>query len=181
MLADFGLVLPSLQVYLGLFFQGRNYAEARKAFSMSSMRNPTNLQVIIDLAALHMQNRDIAGYRKCYQKLINQLSGRGNFWLGMMVGYYLEGNFSKCIEAISVFRNTLDKKPTYERQELVLLETRCYEGMKDLPKAITTLKEGMKDILNEDAAKDYLAVLYGKNKQLDESRSIWEELIQRGL
>lgn len=146
---------------------------------MSLMRNPSNLQVLIDLAALHMQNRDIGGYRKCYQKLIGQLSGRGNFWIGMMVGYYLEGNFSKCLEAISVYRDTLDSKPSYERQELLLLEVRCYSGMKDLPKAISTLRDGMKEILNEDAAKEQLAVLYGKNGQLAESQAMWEELLKR--
>lgn len=146
---------------------------------MASMRNSNNLQVIIDLATLHIQNRDIAGYLKCYQKLIRQLSGRGNFWLGLMVGYYLEGDYSKCLEAISVYRNTIPTTPSYERQELVLLEVRCYVGMKDLPKAIATLTAGMKDILNEDSAKEQLAILYGQNNQLKESQQLWEALLQR--
>ena len=45
---------------LGLFYRhakcvsatilsGRNYAEARKAFSMASMRDTSNLQIVIDL------------------------------------------------------------------------------------------------------------------------------------
>ena len=161
------------------FKTNRNYAEARKAFSMASMRNPSNLQVTIDLATLHMQNRDIPGYRKCYQKLINQLSNRGNFWLGLMVGYCLEGNYSKCLEAISVFRETLPTTPSYERQELVNLEVRCYEGMKDYPKAIASLEAGMKDILNEDAANEQLAILLGKNNQIKESQQVWEKLLKR--
>ena len=142
------------------------------------MRNPSNLQVIIDLATLHIQNRDIAGYRKCYQRLIGEISGRGNFWLGMMVGFYLEGNFTKCLEAVSVFRETLPLTPSYQRQELALMEVRCYVGMKDLAKAISTMKENMKDILNEDRAKEELAILYGKNKQYKESLEIWNALIK---
>ena len=145
---------------------------------MSNMRNPSNLQVIIDLATLHIQNRDIAGYRKCYQRLIGEISGRGNFWLGMMVGFYLEGNFTKCLEAVSVFRETLPLTPSYQRQELALMEVRCYVGMKDLAKAISTMKENMKDILNEDRAKEELAILYGKNKQYKESLEIWNALIK---
>lgn len=33
-----------------LILSGRNYAEARKAFSMASMRDTSNLQIVIDLA-----------------------------------------------------------------------------------------------------------------------------------
>ena len=161
---------------LGLFYRhakcvsatilsGRNYAEARKAFSMASMRDTSNLQIVIDLAALHAQNRDFAGYRRCYQKLIGQLPGRSQFWMGMIVGYYMEKNYEKCIEAIKAFRDTLDKTPSYQRQELCFLETECLVHQNKTAEAIQCMKEGMVDILNEDKAKERLAVLYGKNHQ----------------
>ena len=159
----------------------RNYSEAKKAFSMSALRDPSNLQVTIDLAALSIQNRDYAGYRKCYQKLIGQLSGRGNFWIGMMVGYCLEGNYTKCLEAIDVYRSTLDPKPSYEQQELLLLEVRCYVNMNNLPKAISLLHDKMSVVLNEYYAKEQLAILYGKNHQCKESQAIWEDLLQRSF
>ena len=75
------------------------------------MHDSSNLQITIDLAALHAQNRDFGGYRRCYQKLIGQISGRSQFWIGMMIGYYMEGNYKMCIEAIHSFRGTIDETP----------------------------------------------------------------------
>ena len=152
--------------YIFRFFSiRRNYAEARKAFSMASMRDTSNLQIVIDLAALHAQNRDFAGYRRCYQKLIGQIPGRSQFWMGMVVGYFMEKNYEKCIEAIKAFRDTLDKTPSYQRQELCFLEVDCLTNLNKTVEAIQCLKDRMDEILNEDKAKERLAVLYGKNHQ----------------
>lgn len=129
------------------------------------MHDSSNLQITIDLAALNAQNRDFGGYRRCYQKLIGQISGRSQFWIGMMIGYYMEGNYKMCIEAIHSFRGTIDEMPSYQRQELCFLEVECLVKQQKLAEAITCLKDGMKDILNEDKAKERLAVIYGENHQ----------------
>lgn len=143
----------------------RNYAEARTAFQLASTYDPSNLQLTIDLAALHAQERDYAGFRSCHQKLIGQLPNRSNFWLGFMIGYYLEGKYSQCIEVIQTYRETLNKTPSIIRQELVYLESECLLALNKRPDAIRVLHDGMSDILNEDAAKERLAILYGENGQ----------------
>lgn len=143
----------------------RNYAEARKAFQLASTYDPSNLQLIIDLATLHAQERDYAGFRSCHQKLIGQLPNRSNFWLGFMIGYYLEGKYSQCIEVIQTYRETLNKTPSIIRQELVYLETECLLALNKRDDAIRVLRDGMSDVLNEDSAKERLAVIYGENGQ----------------
>ena len=143
----------------------RNYVEARKAFQLASTYDPSNLQLTIDLAALHAQERDYAGFRSCHQKIIGKLPNRSSFWLGFMTGYYLEGKYSQCIEAIRTYRGTLNKTPSVIRQELVYLESECLVALNKRADAICVLHDGMPDILNEDAAKERLAVLYGENGQ----------------
>ena len=82
-----------------------------------------------------------------------------------MIGYYLEGKYSQCIEVIQTYRETLNKTPSIIRQELVYLESECLLALNKRPDAIRVLHDGMSDILNEDAAKERLAILYGENGQ----------------
>lgn len=142
--------------------ESRNYAEARKAFQLASMYDPTNLQVIIDLASLHIQMGDYSGYRSCHQKLIAQLPHRSNFWLGFMMGTYLEGKYAQCVDVIRTYRDTLEKEPSILRQELAFLEADCFVAENDLPSAIACLRSRMNDILDEDTANERLATLYGQ-------------------
>ena len=162
MLANARIVLSPLQVVMYAGINGRNYAEARKAFQLASMYDPTNLQVTIDLASLHVQMSDYKGYRSCHQKLIAQLPNRSNFWLGFMVGTYLEGNYTQCVDVIRTYRDTLEKKASVLRQELVFLEADSFVAKNDLPSAIVCLRSGMNDILDEDTANERLATLYGQ-------------------
>lgn len=129
------------------------------------MYDPTNLQVTIDLASLHIQMGDYAGYRSCHQKLIGQLPNRSNFWLGFMVGTYLEGKYAQCVDVIRTYRDTLEKTPSILRQELVFLEADCFEADHDYPSAIASLRSGMKDILDEDTANERLARLYSQTEE----------------
>ena len=140
----------------------RNYAEARKAFQFAYMYDSNNTQLLIDLVSLHIQNRDYSGFRSCNQKLIVKVPNRSGFWLGFMVGYFLEGKYDNCIEVIEEYRKTLEPTPTILRQQLVYLESECLKAQGKTEKAITTLQSNMKDILNEDAGKEMIAVLYGE-------------------
>ena len=136
--------------------------EARRAFHFAYMYDPSNLQLLIDLTYLHAQNRDYTGFRTCNQKLIAKLPNRSGFWLGFMVGYFLEGKYDNCIEVFEEYRKTLDSTPTILRQQLVYLESECLKAQGKTEKAISNLQSNMKDILNEDAGKEMIAVLYGE-------------------
>lgn len=82
-----------------------------------------------------------------------------------MIGYYLEGKYSQCIDVIQTYRGTLNKTPSIIRQELVNLESECLLALNKRADAIRVLRDGMPDIINEDAAKERLAMLYGENNQ----------------
>ena len=156
---------------------------------MATKRDSSNLQLFLDLAALSAQTRNFATYRECYQKLVNKLSGRENFWIGLIVGYFLEENYTKCLEAIDAYRGSLKEGASYTRQELLFLEVDCYLRQNESIKAITTLEKGMSDVLNELQAKEKLATLLGKagtfevdgvsRDGIEESRKLWTDLFER--
>ena len=120
---------------------------------------------------------------------MNKLSGRENFWIGLIVGYFLEENCAKCLEAIDAYRGSLKEGASYTRQELLFLEVDCYLRQNESVKAITTLEKGMSDVLNELQAKEKLATLLGKagtfevdgvsRDGIEESRKIWSDLFER--
>lgn len=120
---------------------------------------------------------------------MNKLSGRENFWIGLIVGYFLEENYAKCLEAIDAYRGSLKEGASYVRQELLFLEADCYLRQNESVQAITTLEKGMSDVLNELQAKEKLATLLGKagtfevdgvsRDGIEESRKIWADLFDR--
>ncbi len=155
----------------------RRYSDAKKAFQFAHTLDPKNIQVIIDLSELQIQVRDFAGYRTSKQKLINERGGNHAYWLGFMTGAYLDAKYDLCRDIISTFRDTLEDKPSYMRQELVFLETQCFMVEKKWREAIGVLEKGMKDVLNVDKAKEMLAVLYGYVGEKEKSEALWKELL----
>lgn len=149
----------------------------KKAFQFAHTLDPKNIQVIIDLSELQIQVRDFAGYRTSKQKLINERGGNHAYWLGFMTGAYLDAKYDLCRDIISTFRDTLEDKPSYMRQELVFLETQCFMVEKKWREAIGVLEKGMKDVLNVDKAKEMLAVLYGYVGEKEKSEALWKELL----
>lgn len=160
---------------LGLI--GRQYSDAKKAFQFAHTLDPSNIQIIIDLAELQIQVRDFAGYRVSKQKLINERGGNHAYWLGFMTGAYLDSKYDLCRDIISTFRDTLDDKPSYMRQELVFLETQCFMIQQKWTEAISVLEKGMSDVLNVDKGKEMLAILYGYSGEKEKSRRLWEDLL----
>lgn len=155
----------------------RKYVEAKKAFQFAHALDPKNLQIVIDLADLQVQVGDYAGYRVSKQKLMNERSSDNNYWLGFIMGAYLDNKFDLCVDIITTFRETLDAKPSYCRQELLFIESDCYARKKDWPNAIRVLEKGMGDILDESRAKETLARDYGYSNQLKKSEALWRELL----
>lgn len=53
--------------------------EARKAFQFAHSLDPSNIQIVIDLADLQVQTRDYDGFYKSRNKLLQQRSGNTTF------------------------------------------------------------------------------------------------------
>ena len=119
-----------------------------------------NIQITIDLSDLQVQARDYAGYRTSKQKLMNARSGNSVFWVGFIMGAYLDKKYDLCIEIIESFLPSVEQTPCYQIQELVFLKADCYVQVKKLDKAIETIKNGMRFILNENKAFELLASYY---------------------
>ena len=79
--------------------------EARKAFQFAHSLDPSNIQIVIDLADLQVQTRDYEGFYKSRNKLLQERSGNTTFWLGFVVGAFLSKSYDVCIDII----NTLSR------------------------------------------------------------------------
>ena len=95
--------------------------EAKKSFQLAYSLNPLNLQILVDLSSLQVQVRDYAGYRVSKQKLMNERSGNQNYWMGFIMGAYLDKKYELCIDIISSFFPSLEQKPSYQMQEVLFL------------------------------------------------------------
>ena len=91
---------------------------------------------------------------------MNARSGNSVFWVGFIMGAYLDKKYDLCIEIIESFRPSVEQTPCYQIQELVFLKADCYVQVKKLDKAIETIKNGMRFILNENKAFELLASYY---------------------
>ena len=103
----------------------RKYVEARKAFQFAHSLDPSNIQIVIDLADLQVQTRDYEGFYKSRNKLLQQRSGNTTFWLGFVVGAFLSKSYDVCIDIIHTFRSGTPCTPSYITQELYFLEAEC--------------------------------------------------------
>lgn len=163
----------------GEWFTRRKYVEAKKAFQFAHSLDPKNLQIVIDLADLQVQVRDYAGYRASKQKLMNERSSETNYWLGFIMGAYLDNKFDLCVDIINTFWESTEAGPSYCRQELLFIKADCLTRKKDWQAAITTLEQGMDNILDKNRAKAELAALYGHAKNLEKSEMLWRSLLDQ--
>lgn len=158
--------------------RGRKYGEAKKAFQLAYSLDPLNIQILVDLSDLQIQVRDYAGYRISKQKLMNERSGNNTFWVGFIMGAYLEKKYDLCIEIISSYLPSLEQKACYPVQELLFLEAECYACLKKWDEAIETIQNGMKLVLNENRAFEMLAVYYLQKEEFEKCRSTLSKLIE---
>ena len=142
--------------------------EAKKSFQLAYSLNPLNLQILVDLSSLQVQVRDYAGYRVSKQKLMNERSGNQNYWMGFIMGAYLDKKYDLCIDIINSFFPSLEQKASYQRQELLFLQADCYYQLKKWNEAIDVITKGMKWILDEDKANETLATYYLMKEELSE-------------
>ena len=153
--------------------------EAKKAFQFAHSLDPKNLQIVIDLADLQVQVRDYAGYRVSKQKMMNERSSENNYWLGFIMGAYLDNKFDLCVDIINTFWDSLEAGPSYCRQELLFIKSDCFAKKKDWAAAIATLEQGMDNVLDKTRAQATLATLYGRAKQLSKSEALWRALLDQ--
>lgn len=152
--------------------------EAKKSFQLAYSLNPLNLQILVDLSSLQVQVRDYAGYRVSKQKLMNERSGNQNYWMGFIMGAYLDKKYDLCIDIINSFFPSLEQKASYQRQELLFLQADCYYQLKKWNEAIDVITKGMKWILDEDKANETLATYYLMKEDYSTCHSLLQSLFQ---
>lgn len=160
-----------------MFIHCRKYVEAKKAFHLAYSLDPLNIQILIDLSTLQIQVRDFAGYRVSKQKLMNERSGNATFWTGFIMGAYLDKKYELCLDIISTYMTTIEQKACYQIQELLFLQADCHAMMKNWDKAIETIVNGMKFILNEHKAQELLAYYYLQKQDYDSCKSVVNKLL----
>lgn len=155
----------------------RKYTEAKKAFQLAHSLDPMNIQIVVDLSDLQIQVRDYSGYRISKQKLMNERSGNGTFWVGFIMGAYLEKKYELCIDIITSYLPSVEQEPCYQIQELIFLQAACNAQLKKWDKAIEAIQNGMKFILNENRAMELLAEYYMQQQDFVHSQEIVSSLL----
>ena len=156
----------------------RKYVEARKAFQFAHSLDPSNIQIVIDLADLQVQTRDYEGFYKSRNKLLQQRSGNTTFWLGFVVGAFLSKSYDVCIDIIHTFRSGTPCTPSYITQELYFLEAECRAQKKEFAAAADVIQSGMRFILDEDKALQKDAIYRGYAGDLAGSEALWLRLME---
>ena len=156
----------------------RKYVEARKAFQFAHSLDPSNIQIVIDLADLQVQTRDYEGFYKSRNKLLQQRSGNTTFWLGFVVGAFLSKSYDVCIDIIHTFRSGTPCTPSYITQELYFLEAECRAQKKEFAAAADVIQSGMRFILDEDKARQKEAIYRGYAGDLAGSEALWLRLME---
>ena len=153
--------------------------EARKAFQFAHSLDPSNLQIVIDLADLQVQTRDYEGFYKSRNKLLQQRSGNTAFWMGFVVGAFLTKSYDVCIDIIQTFRSGTPCTPSYMTQELYFIEAECHAQKKEFAAAAEVLQAGMPFILDEDKAREKEALYRGYAGDLAGSEALWLRLMEQ--
>ena len=93
---------------------------------------------------------------------MNEHSSENNYWLGFIMGAYLDNKFDLCVDIINTFWDSLEAGPSYCRQELLFIKSDCFAKKEDWAAAIATLEQGMDNVLDKTRAQATLATLYGR-------------------
>jgi peptide alpha-N-acetyltransferase len=119
-------------VYGLLHKSDKNIKEASKCYLNALRIDPSNQNILRDLATLQLQMRDLAGFVLTRRKLLDARPSVGTSWIAYAVGHYLMGEHGSAYDVIAKFLEGVtqdsDKKNPEEKHaesELLLFQNRC--------------------------------------------------------
>lgn len=147
-------------VYGLLHRSDRNYTEAIKCYRNAIKRDPTNMQILRDLAALQVQMRDLEGFLETRLDMVKIKHTLPTHWYALSVALQLLGEYEAAIGVMSHWEssaapsNATEERPDVERNERKLYLVRLHELAGKHEDALRLLDELDDQILDKTGARE---------------------------
>lgn len=174
-------------VYGLLHRSDRNYTEAIKCYRNAIKRDPTNMQILRDLAALQVQMRDLEGFLETRLDMVKIKHTLPTHWYALSVALQLLGEYEAAIGVMSHWEssapasNATEERPDVERNERKLYLVRLHELAGKHEDALRLLDELDGQILDKTGARERKGSMLLHLGKKEEAEKVYRELLDLNI
>ncbi|KAE8213954.1 hypothetical protein CF327_g2578 [Tilletia walkeri] len=168
---------------LGIIYRmERNYQEAIKSYTRALHIEGGNINLLRELAFMHMQERNFAPLIDNRLTLLRVQPHFRTTWIALAVAHHAAGSVDEAIRVIEAFESTFRDVPKryYEQSEIRLYLASLYEEAGRAKDVITYLARFNDDDIVDYAPRDEIfARAYQKLGNSTEAAKLWQKLFKR--
>mmetsp|Transcript_11191 Transcript_11191/g.45544 ORF Transcript_11191/g.45544 Transcript_11191/m.45544 type:complete len:864 (-) Transcript_11191:84-2675(-) len=174
-------------VYGLLHRSDRNYTEAIKCYRNAIKRNPSNMQILRDLAALQVQMRDLEGFLETRLEMVKIKHTLPTHWYALCVALHLVKEYDAAILVMSHWENSVpasqatEERPDLERNERKLYLIRLYELAGKYDDALRLLDENEAEIRDKTGARERKGEMLLKVGRNEEAEKVYTQLLELNI
>jgi len=160
----------------------KNYEEAIKCYTMALRIDKDNIQIVRDLANLHIQLRNYEALNETENQLVNLRPNQKQFWIGLAFSYFLLKQYDSALKILEAFESSLKEKPVetkYEVSEMLLFKNLIMEESGDLEGALKHLEQFEDKIVDKKSLLEARARILVKLGKKEEGEKIYMQLFDR--
>jgi len=160
----------------------KNYEEAIKCYTMALRIDKDNIQIVRDLANLHIQLRNYEALNETENQLVNLRPNQKQFWIGLAFSYFLLKRYDSALKILEAFESSLKEKPVetkYEVSEMLLFKNLIMEESGDLEGALKHLEEFEDKIVDKKSLLEAKARILVNLNRKEEGEKIYRQLFER--
>ncbi|EPY24346.1 peptide alpha-N-acetyltransferase [Strigomonas culicis] len=159
----------------------QDYSAALKAFKQASLTDPSNSNVLRDLAAACVQLRDWEQFLSVREKMVTSKAGVRANWIALSCGHYMLGNYKLAAAVMEVMTNIMDAgENPVEVSEAYLYRVEL-ELLGGAPhKALEILKKHDAELVDYSTKLLLRAKAHAQLGQKEEAEKRYLELIEKG-
>ncbi|KAK0554786.1 hypothetical protein OC845_000608 [Tilletia horrida] len=168
---------------LGIIYRmDKNYQEAIKSYTRALHIDTSNINLLRELAFMHMQERNFVPLIEHRLTLLRVQPHYRTTWIALAVSHHAAGSLEEAIRVMESFESTFRDTPkrNYEQSELRLYLASLYEEAGRSKDVITYLTKFNDDDIVDYAPRDeMLARAYQKLGNTSEAEKLWQKLFKR--
>jgi len=166
---------------LGLLHrQDRNYTDSMKCYTRALANDPTNLQILRDLAVLQIHSRDLPGFAETRRKLAVQKSNNRQNWMGYAIAEHMNKNYEMAKAILESAEQTFKDDTTitaYEASEVAMYKIMLLEESGQLSQALALMNLEEKRITDKFGLLEVKGRLLLYLRRFEEARAVWKKLV----
>jgi tetratricopeptide (TPR) repeat protein len=160
--------------YLGTKYHSTDFLEkALKAFERMREKNPSNKEIIKNLADLYTRGGKTTQAVQLYEILVKKENYNSNVWLKLGSLYAHNKNFQKALKTLDMIRTLYPQNPT-----LLLKVAKIYIFLRKRPQAIKVYKQLTEFKDTQKYARKQLGFLYAVGNEYEKAIKEFETLIK---